>query len=101
MFAEIVQCESEYLDWSFKIEEISDLKALPEEHEIFSEYERIIKLYKKYHDFLKNLWDDVLEFFSAPKEEMKLNPKTNYSESQLNAIEIFELVSKEEIKNIV
>ena len=98
MFDEIVQCESEYLDWSFKIEEISDLKALPEEHEIFSEYERIIKLYKKYHDFLKNLWDDVLEFFSAPKEEMKLNPKTNYSEAQLDALEIFELVSKEEIK---
>ena len=98
MFDENVQCEIEYLDWSFKSEEIFDLKALPEEHEIFSEYERIIKLYKKYHDFLKNLWDDILEFFSAPKEEMKLNPKTNYSESQLDALEIFELVSKEEIK---
>ena len=104
------ECENRHLEWSVDSHPYPDLNSLTEEAEIIIKYKETITLYQNHYKYLQKKFleiaDYVDEVFSTDKEkepeeiveEIKLNPTTNYSKSQLIALEEFEVVSKEKIE---
>lgn len=105
------ECENRHLEWSVDSHPYPDLNSLTEEAEIIIKYKEIITLYENHYKYLKKKFSEIADYVDEVfkknnKEEVveevdtkfQLDPTTNYSDSQLFALEIFEVVSKEKIE---
>ena len=105
------ECENRHLEWSVDSHPYPDLNSLTEEAEIIIKYKEIITLYENHYKYLKKKFSEIADYVDEVfkknnKEEVveevdtkfQLAPTTNYSDSQLFALEIFEVVSKEKIE---
>lgn len=105
------ECENRHLEWSVDSHPYPDLNSLTEEAEIIIKYKEIITLYENHYKYLKKKFSEIADYVDEVfkknnKEEVveevdtkfQLDPTTNYSDSQLFALEEFEVVSKEGIE---
>lgn len=105
------ECENRHLEWSVDSHPYPDLNSLTEEAEIIIKYKEIITLYENHYKYLKKKFSEIADYVDEVfkknnKEEVveevdtkfQLDPTTNYSDSQLFALEIFEVVSEEKIE---